>query len=253
MREVHNQGGNGVLNPRFDFDGKLASLPGGPSGIAHAIALAFRDAGAEVWTTGTREGVSAYESDLVGMVFRRLDLEDPAAIEALPQELPKLDVLVNAAGTTVRNEAGYEPANFERVIAVNLNGAFRLAMACRPALQDSRGSIINIASMTSYFGAPGAPGYGASKAGILELTQSLAVAWAADGIRVNGIAPGWIETKLTSYWREEGRDRQILERTPMGRWGRPGEMAGAALFLASEAASFITGITLPVDGGYTAK
>jgi NAD(P)-dependent dehydrogenase (short-subunit alcohol dehydrogenase family) len=107
--------------------------------------------------------------------------------------------------------------------------------------------------MTSYFGAPGAPGYGASTAGVLELTQSLGIAWAEHGIRVNGIAPGWIETKLTSYWREEGRDRQILERTPMGRWGRPGEMAGAALFLASEAASFITGITLPVDGGYTAK
>lgn len=241
------------MKATFDYSGKVILISGGSSGIGLAIAQAFMRSGGDVWITGTRAEAKDYPGDLSGLTFRTLDMEDGPAIDALVSALPSLDVLVNCAGSTVRNEEAYEPGNFEKVIAINLNGTFRLSMAALPLLKKGPGSVINIASMTSYFGAPGSPGYGASKAGILELTQTLGVAWAASGIRVNGIAPGWIETKLTSYWREDQRDRQILERTPMGRWGRPEEMAGAALFLASDAASFVTGITLPVDGGYTAK
>ncbi|MEZ5932053.1 MAG: SDR family oxidoreductase [Alphaproteobacteria bacterium] len=241
------------MRATFDYSGRTILVSGGSSGIGLAIAKAFQTAGGEVWITGTRAGPDDYPDDLDGLTFRQLDMEDGAGIEALVAALPSLDVLVNCAGNTVRNEAGYEPANFEKVIAINLNGTFRLSMAALPHLKSGPGSVVNIASMTSYFGAPGAPGYGASKAGVLELTQTLGVAWAPFGVRVNGIAPGWIATKLTEYWREDERDRQILERTPMARWGRPEDMAGAALFLASDAAGFITGITLPVDGGYTAK
>jgi len=237
----------------FDYSGRSILVSGGSSGIGLAIAKAFQEAGGDVRITGTRAAAVDYPDDLGDLTFHQLDMQDAAAIDALAGTLPSLDVLINCAGNTVRNEEAYEPANFEKVIAINLNGTFRLSMAALPLLKKGPGTVINIASMTSYFGAPGSPGYGASKAGILELTQSLGVAWAPFGIRVNGIAPGWIETKLTDYWREDQRDRQILERTPMGRWGKPEDMAGAALFLASDAASFVTGITLPVDGGYTAK
>lgn len=241
------------MKASFDYSGKVILISGGSSGIGLAIARAFKRSGGDVWITGTRANAGDYADDLSDFTFHTLDMRDAAAIEALAEALPSLDVLVNCAGNTVRNEEAYEPDNFDKVIAINLNGTFRLSMAVRPHLEKGPGTVINIASMTSYFGAPGSPGYGASKAGILELTQTLGVAWAPSSIRVNGIAPGWIDTKLTNYWREDQRDRQILERTPMGRWGRPDEMAGAALFLASDAASFITGITLPVDGGYTAK
>ena len=241
------------MKAEFDYGGKTILISGGSSGIGLAIAKAFRRSGGDVWITGTRAAAADYEDDLGGLTFRQLDMQDGDAIDALPASLPALDVLVNCAGNTIRNEEAYKPENFEKVIAINLSGSFRLSMAALPLLKKGPGSVINIASMTSYFGAPGSPGYGASKAGILELTQTLGVAWAPFGVRVNGIAPGWIETKLTNFWREDDRDRQILERTPMGRWGRPEEMAGAALFLASEAASFVTGVTIPVDGGYTAK
>lgn len=240
------------MQATFDYHDRTILISGGSSGIGLAIAKGFRQAGGDVWITGTREKADDYPDDLTGFHFHRLDMEDGTAIDALADKLPSLDVLVNCAGNTIRNEAAYQPDNFDKVIAINLSGTFRLSMATLPLLKKGPGSVINIASMTSYFGAPGSPGYGASKAGILELTQSLAVAWASFGIRVNGIAPGWIETKLTQFWRENERDRLILERTPMGRWGHPEDMTGAALFLASDAAGFITGITLPVDGGYTA-
>jgi NAD(P)-dependent dehydrogenase (short-subunit alcohol dehydrogenase family) len=240
------------MQASFDYRGKTILISGGSSGIGLAIAKGFQDAGGTVSITGTREKADDYPDDLTGLNFHQLDMEDGEAIEALAKTLPSLDVLVNCAGNTIRNEAAYQPDNFDKVIAINLSGTFRLSMASLPHLKKGPGAVINIASMTSYFGAPGSPGYGASKAGVLELTQTLAVAWASFGIRVNGIAPGWIETKLTQYWRQDQRDRLILERTPMGRWGRPEDMVGAALFLASDAAAFVTGVTLPVDGGYTA-
>jgi NAD(P)-dependent dehydrogenase (short-subunit alcohol dehydrogenase family) len=240
------------MKASFDYRGQTILVSGGTSGIGLAIAKGFQNAGGTVWITGTRKKVDDYPDELNGFRFRQLDMEDGTAIETLANEIPALDVLVNCAGNTVRNEAAYQPDNFDKVLAINLSGTFRLSMAALPNLKKGPGSVINIASMTSYFGAPGSPGYGASKAGVLELTQTLAVAWASLGIRVNGIAPGWIETKLTEYWREDQRDDMIIRRTPMGRWGQPEDMTGAALFLASDAARFITGITVPVDGGYTA-
>ena len=130
----------------------------------------------------------------------------------------------------------------------------RMAVACRAALASAKGTIVNIASMHAMFGAPLSPGYAASKAGVVQLTKSLAVAWALEGVRVNAIAPGWIETPMTAPARSDAaRNRAILDRTPMGRWGTPDDIVGPALFLASDGARFITGAVLVVDGGYSAK
>ena len=165
--------------------------------------------------------------------------------------LDRLDVLVNAAGI-IRRVAEFELPTFEQVIDVNLTGTMRLAMACRPALMKDGGAVINIASMLSFFGGGLVPAYSASKGGIVTLTKSLAIAWAKDNIRVNAIAPGWIETALTDALRkDEARSRAILDRTPMGRWGTPADLVGPALFLASDAARFVTGAVLAVDGGYS--
>ena len=164
-----------------------------------------------------------------------------------------LSVLINAAGV-LRLRAEYDPSEFARVVDVNLTGTMRMSMACRAALAKARGAIVNIASMHAIFGAPLSPAYAASKAGIVQLTKSLAVAWAADGIRVNAIAPGWIETPMTVPARSDAaRNRAILDRTPLARWGTPDDIVGPALFLASDAARFVTGAVLVVDGGYSAK
>jgi NAD(P)-dependent dehydrogenase (short-subunit alcohol dehydrogenase family) len=138
------------------------------------------------------------------------------------------------------------------VIDINLVGTMRMCAAALPLLKDSRGCVLNIASMLSFFGSGLAPAYSASKGGIAQLTKSLAIAWAAHGIRVNALAPGWIETPLTRPLIDDPARRQaIIDRTPMGRWGKPEDVTGAALFLCSPAAAFITGAVLPVDGGYS--
>jgi NAD(P)-dependent dehydrogenase (short-subunit alcohol dehydrogenase family) len=178
---------------------------------------------------------------------------DAAAVAAVGAALDSLSVLVNAAGV-LRLRDEYDPVVFARVVDINLTGAMRMAVSCRAALARTRGAIVNIASMHALFGAPLSPAYAASKAGLVQLTKSLAVAWAGDGIRVNAIAPGWIETAMTVPARSDAaRNRAILERTPLGRWGTPADLVGPALFLASDAARFVTGAVLPVDGGYSAK
>jgi NAD(P)-dependent dehydrogenase (short-subunit alcohol dehydrogenase family) len=174
------------------------------------------------------------------------------AVKAFAAKFETLEVLVNAAGI-LRHRDEYDIAVFEDVLDVNLTGAMRMATACEPALARAKGSIINIAAMHAYFGAPHAPAYAASKAGIAQLTKSLAVAWGKSGIRVNAIAPGWIVTPMTERARgDEARSAGILARTPMARWGNPEELVGPVLFLASDAARFVTGVVLPVDGGYSA-
>lgn len=241
----------------FDFSGCRVLVTGGTSGIGAAIAAAFREAGAQVTITGTRPSPSDYPQDLSGSTYRGLELTDPAAIERCAASLETLDVLVNNAGANFpggRNEA--EPDVFEEAVAINLFGAYRLAVACHPHLARSRleggASCINLASMSSYFAVPIVPGYGAAKAAIVQMTKNLAVRWASDGVRVNAVAPGLVESKMTAPMKGvEALERPHMERTPLRRWGTPEDIAPTVLFLASPAARFITGQTLPVDGGYS--
>jgi NAD(P)-dependent dehydrogenase (short-subunit alcohol dehydrogenase family) len=220
-----------------------ALITGAASGIGRALFAAFRRAGYRTI------GIDRAPAEGVEM----LDVTDAAAVTAFAANLDALSVLVNAAGI-LRLRQEYDPAEFSRVVDVNLTGTMRMAVACRAALANAKGAIVNIASMHAIFGAPLSPAYAASKAGVVQLTKSLAVAWAEDGIRVNAIAPGWIETPMTLPARSDAaRNRAILERTPLGRWGTPDDIVGPALFLASDAARFVTGAVLVVDGGYSAK
>jgi 2-dehydro-3-deoxy-D-gluconate 5-dehydrogenase len=222
---------------------RTAVVTGAAGGIGGALLSAFRDAGYQV------TGVDRVSADGV----TSLDVTDTAAVAAFAASFDTLDALINAAGV-LRLRQEYDPGEFASVVDINLTGTMRMAVACRPALAKAGGSIVNIASMHAIFGAPLSPAYAASKAGVVQLTKSLAVAWAEDGIRVNAIAPGWIETAMTIPARSDpARNRAILERTPLGRWGTPADLVGPALFLASDAARFITGALLPVDGGYSVK
>jgi 3-oxoacyl-[acyl-carrier protein] reductase len=237
---------------QFDFSGAQVLVTGGSNGIGHAVATAFRDAGAAVTITGTRASASDYDTDLTGLTYVQLQIGDAAATKALGASLPKLDILINCAGQS-RPMKEYDPEIFAQTLDVNLTGSFRMASAVLPQLKASKGSVVNIASMTSYFGFASVPGYGASKAGVLQMTKTLAEAWAADGIRVNAIAPGWVETNMTAGAQGmEAFNNKIIEHTPMKRWAKPQEMAGTVLFLCSDAAAFVTGVTVPVDGGFSA-
>jgi len=225
-------------------------ISGGTSGIGAAIARAFMASGDRVLVTGATEAEAQRARD-EGLNARVLDVRDAAAVQALVAGLDTLHVLVNCAGTIRRGGAELDPAVFDDVVDINLNGTMRLCSAARPKLAATRGCIVNTASMLSFFGAGLVPGYSASKGGIAQLTKSLAIAWAGEGIRVNAVAPGWIATPLTQPLQDDvARSQAILGRTPMGRWGRPEDVAGPVLFLASEAAAFVTGVVLPVDGGY---
>jgi NAD(P)-dependent dehydrogenase (short-subunit alcohol dehydrogenase family) len=222
---------------RFDFGGKQVVVTGGTSGIGAAIAGAFAQAGASVVALGLENG---------------FDVTDEASIAHRIGGLERVDVLVNAAGI-IRRVEEHNPAVFAQVLDVNLTGAMRVCAAAHGLLAQSKGSVVNVASMLSFFGSAPAPAYSASKGGLMQLTKSLALAWAGEGIRVNAVAPGWIETPLTVPLREDAtKSDRILSRTPMARWGQADEVAGPVLFLASEFASFITGSILVVDGGYLA-
>jgi NAD(P)-dependent dehydrogenase (short-subunit alcohol dehydrogenase family) len=221
-------------------------VSGAAGGIGRGLAEGFLAAGFEV--IGVDHAPTAWSAP--GFTYAVLDITDGEAVAAFGAGLDRLDVLVNAAGI-IRRVAEFEIETFESVIDVNLTGTMRLCTVCRPALAARGGAIINIASMLSFFGGGLVPAYSASKGGIVTLTKSLAIAWAKDNIRVNAIAPGWIATPLTeALQKDEARSRAILERTPMGRWGTPEDLVGPALFLASDAARFVTGAVLPVDGGY---
>ena len=235
-------------------ESRTVLVVGGTGGIGGAISRAFAADGCEVIATGvTQNEIDAFQPTSGSRIdARRLDITNTNEIEQLVGSLPRLDVLINAAGTILRNDAEHEANAFERVIDVNLNGTTRACFACKPLLFASGGCVVNLASMLSFFGSGPAPAYSASKGGVAQLTKSLAIAWASNDVRVNAVAPGWIETALTQPLVDDPVRRDgILNRTPMARWGKPDDVTGAVQFLCSPAAAFITGVVLPVDGGYS--
>lgn len=241
------------MNVSFDYSGKTALVTGGVSGIGAATSLAFKRAGAQVIACGlTDEEIAAAQAsaEFKGIELRKLDVTDATAVQSLVGGLARLDFVVNSAGL-VRRDAEHDPAVFDYVMNVNLSGGMRVSTAARPLLKASRGSIVFIGSIMSFFGGPKQPAYSASKGAVRNLTMSLAAAYAADGIRVNAVAPGWILTNLSAGARTDpARAAMINSRIPMGRWAEPAEIADPIMFLCSEAARYMTGTVMIVDGGY---
>jgi NAD(P)-dependent dehydrogenase (short-subunit alcohol dehydrogenase family) len=229
------------------FDGKRALVAGATQGIGAVIANHLAALGAEVTALGLGDGDGTLAP---GVAVRQVDVTAQAQVDAALAEFAELDIVFNCAGI-IKRGAEHDLDVFEQVLAVNLTGTMRVCTAARAKLKARRGCIVNTASMLSFFGGGLVPGYAASKGGIAQLTKSLAIAYAADGIRVNAVAPGWIATPLTQALQDDpARSGTILARTPLARWGTPADVARAAMFLCTPAAAFMTGVILPVDGGY---
>jgi len=247
----------------FDLDGRVAIVTGGNGGIGLGIARGLSEAGARVVIAGrdSIKGAAAVASlGPADSLFATADVTTQASCRRLVAEaverFGRLDILVNNAGISIRKAPEhYTEAEWHAVLSTNLTSAFFCAQAAHPEMKQSGGGkIINIGSVMSLLGAPYSAPYAASKGGMLQLTKSLATAWAADNIQVNAILPGWIDTDMTAAARAQvpGLNERVLARTPAARWGLPADLAGAAVFLASRASDFVTGAGIPVDGGYMA-
>ncbi len=238
----------------MDFSGRAVLVVGGSSGIGNGIAHGFRARGARVHVWGTRRDAAAYAgvegSDLQGLTYDGVDVADPDAIAAAPAPFETLDVLVLCQGAVVYGRGEFERAGWDRVMAVNLDSLLHCANRFKAQLAQAQGSVIVVSSISGLKANIGNPAYAASKAGAISLTKTLGQAWAPLGVRVNGLAPGLVDTKLTKVTTEHPRRREAaLRAIPCGRMGEPRDMAGAALFLASPLAAYVVGHTLVVDGG----
>ncbi len=244
------------MSDPLDFTGKRVLVIGGSGGIGNGIAHGFRGRGASVTVTGTRPDYGDYleaeDADFTELDYRQLDLSDRDAAERLAADFGPLDVLVLSQGTVRYGRQEFTREGWDTVVDINLNSVMDAARAFHPALAASKGAIIIVSSVAAFKSTIGTPAYAASKAGAASLTKTLGEAWARDGIRVNGIAPGLVPTKLTSVTTDHPeRLEATLKAIPLRRVGTPDDMAGAALFLASPLSSYITGQTLVVDGGLT--
>lgn len=240
----------------FDFGGSNVLVTGGTSGIGNGIADAFANAGAVVTITGTRASASDYDHDLSAFRYQQCRVQDPDSIDALAHSLDELDILVNNAGGPYPAGDEYDPDGFLASVTQNMIGPMRLTMKCYDRLKSSGApggaSVVSIVSMSAFRSAVYVPGYAASKMGLISLTMNLARRWANDGIRVNAVAPGLIDTRMTHpvMGMPDILDVEIGFHTPLGRPGVPEDCTGAVLFLCTEAASYITGTSIAVDGGY---
>ena len=249
----------------FDLSGRVALITGGNGGIGRGIALGLAGAGAAVAIFGRNETKNAgvleeLQAAGVPSMAWAVDVTDRNSLEPafrkVEDQLGPVDVLVNNAG--IVNLSGgvleEDPSDWDRVIETQLNAVFLLSkLAARSMKKSGGGKIINLASMYSYFGSGLVPSYAAAKGAIVQLTKSMAIELAPHNIQVNAIAPGWVQTEMTAAVQDSPMSDEIVMRTPAGRWGRPEEMAGTAVFLASPAADFVTGVTIPVDGGYAVR
>jgi 2-deoxy-D-gluconate 3-dehydrogenase len=250
---------------RFDLSGRVAVVTGGNGGIGLAIARGLAEAGAKLAIVGRDKAKNEAAQRRLGdagaeAIALGADVTTPegcaSVVDATLGRFGTIDILVNNAGTNMRKRPeAYGLEEWRMLVDVNLTSVYLACMAAYPVLKRHGGKIVNIGSMTSIFGASFSAPYGAAKGGVVQLTKSLASAWAADRIQVNAILPGWIVTDLTIRGRAATPDLhdKVIARTPAGRWGEPDDIAGAAVFLASAAADFVTGAALPVDGGYSAQ
>jgi 2-deoxy-D-gluconate 3-dehydrogenase len=251
---------------QFDLKGRVALVTGGNGGIGLGMARGLAQAGAAIAVAGRNQAKSeaaAAELAKLGVATCVVtgDVTDEAQcrrmVDETVQRLGRLDILINNAGINIRKPPQeLSTAEWKEVIETNLTSTFVCSQMVYPVMQAAKGGkIINIGSMLSIFGAAFAPAYGASKGGVVQLTKSLATAWAKDNIQVNAVLPGWIDTDLTRAAREQvkGLNSLVLMRTPAARWGNPEDLSGVAVFLASPASDFITGTAIPVDGGYSVQ
>ena len=252
------------MNP-FDLSGRVAVVTGGNGGIGLGMARGLAAAGARIVVAGrnvqkSQQAVDRLQQEGAQALALPVNVTDEASVGELFEQCAalcgRIDILVNNAGTNIRRPPqDCSASDWHTVVDANLTSTFLCSRAAYPHLKRGGGKILNVGSMMSVFGAPYAPAYAASKGGVVQLTKSMATAWAADNIQVNAILPGWIDTELTQAARRQvdGLNERVLARTPAGRWGKPDDLAGVAVFLCSAASDFITGATLAVDGGFSAQ